>query len=93
MSKENLGIITLEGSKNLANKVDSLLQEWRRPERSFIIPSECPRFGTGESKGVLKESVRGKDIYILVDICNYSITKSFQLFEWKDFIQWKKLLL
>ena len=74
MGKENLGIITLDGSKNLANKVDSYLQEWRRPDKSFIIPSECPRFGTGESKGTIKESVRGKDIYILVDVCNYSIT-------------------
>lgn len=74
MGKENLGIITLEGSKELTNKVDSYLQEWRRPEKSFIIPSECPRFGTGESKGIIKESVRGKDIYILVDVCNYSIT-------------------
>lgn len=74
--KDNLGLITLEGSKKLAMQVDSYLQEWRRPERSFIIPSECPRFGSGESKGLVKESVRGKDLYILTDVCNYSITYS-----------------
>ena len=41
---------------------------------NFLIDVDCPRFGTGESKGVFHETVRGKDLYILVDVCNHSIT-------------------
>jgi len=84
----NLGIITLEGSKGLAKKVDDYIVEWRRTRNqndseigfngytkdSFIIEAECPRFGTGEAKGMIMQSVRGDDIYILVDVCNYSLT-------------------
>ena len=36
--------------------------------------ASCPRFGTGEAKGVLNESIRGKDLFIMVDVCNYSLT-------------------
>ena len=43
-------------------------------EDSFLIDCECPRFGSGEAKGKINESVRGADLYILVDVCNYSIT-------------------
>lgn len=51
---------------------ESVLKEYLRD--SFIIPSKIPRFGSGEAKGLLNESVRGDDIYILVDVCNYSMT-------------------
>ena len=43
-------------------------------EDNFLAEMECPRFGTGESKGIFKESIRGKDLYILLDVCNHSIT-------------------
>jgi ribose-phosphate pyrophosphokinase len=43
-------------------------------EPSFMIDAECPRFGSGEGKGIFNESVRGKDLFILVDVCNSSIT-------------------
>lgn len=43
---------------------------------TYLIQSELPRFGSGEGKGILKESVRGDDIYILTDVCNYSLTYS-----------------
>ena len=43
-------------------------------QKSFLIGSECPRFGSGEAKGRILESVRGVDLFILVDVCNYSIT-------------------
>ena len=43
---------------------------------SYILKSQTPRFGSGEGKGVINESVRGDDIYILVDVCNYSLTYS-----------------
>ena len=41
---------------------------------SYIIQSQVPRFGSGEAKGIINESVRGDDIYILLDVCNYSLT-------------------
>ena len=43
-------------------------------EESFLIDCDCPRFGTGEAKGVINESIRGVDLFILCDITNYSIT-------------------
>lgn len=82
-----LGIIPLESCSTLGKKVNDYLVSWRKERGhkstailheyqrdSFIIPSEVPRFGTGEAKGILGESVRGDDIYILVDICNYNMT-------------------
>lgn len=42
-------------------------------EENYLVSTDCPRFGSGESKGIFKESVRGKDLYILLDICNHSI--------------------
>lgn len=82
-----LGIIPLESCTTLGKKVDDYLISWRKERGhesaailqdyqrdSFIIPSKVPRFGSGEAKGILDESVRGDDIYILVDVCNYSMT-------------------
>ncbi len=43
-------------------------------EESYLAKVECPRFGSGEGKAVFNESVRGKDVFILVDVCNHSIT-------------------
>ena len=43
---------------------------------SYIIQSQVPRFGSGEAKGIINESVRGKDLYLMVDVCNYSLTYS-----------------
>ncbi|MDO5336796.1 MAG: ribose-phosphate pyrophosphokinase [Eubacteriales bacterium] len=43
-------------------------------EKSFLVHCECPRFGTGEGKGYIKESVRGVDLFLMVDITNYSLT-------------------
>lgn len=82
-----LGIIPLESCTTLGKKVDDYLVSWRKERGypsspstlleyqrdSFIIPSRVPRFGSGEAKGILNESVRGDDIYILVDVCNYSL--------------------
>ncbi len=41
---------------------------------NYLIECTCPRFGTGEAKGIIKESIRGKDLFIMVDVCNYSLT-------------------
>lgn len=86
-----LGLIPLKGCLELGNKVDEFLVNWRRERESehkttiafsgyqrdsYIIGAKTPRFGTGEAKGTLSESVRGDDVYIMVDVCNYSLTYS-----------------
>ena len=77
-----LGIIATEGSKIFAQKVNDILNDWAENEdKNYIIPSSCPRFGSGEAKGNLKETIRGKDIYIFVDVTNYSITYRMNGFE------------
>lgn len=70
---QKLGIIALESARNAGEKIDEILSGWRHGEH-FLIPSSCPRFGSGEAKGLVKESVRDRDIYILVDVCNPSVT-------------------
>ena len=86
-----LGIIPLASCKDLGAKVNQYLVTWRRDREhehknniafrdyqrdNYIIGAETPRFGSGEAKGIIKESVRGDDLYILVDVCNYSMTYS-----------------
>ena len=86
-----LGIIALESSKGLGQKVNDYIVEWRNERNgvhtstmafsgyqrdSYLINHDCPRFGSGEAKGIIKESVRGDDLYLLVDVCNYSLTYS-----------------
>lgn len=86
-----LGLIALTGCEELGQKVDDYLVRWRREtahehrddaafagyERdTYMINADVPRFGSGEAKGILKESVRGKDLYLMVDVCNYSVTYS-----------------
>lgn len=87
----SLGIIPLNGCKELGDKVDKYLVKWRAERESehkdslafagyqrdsYIINTRVPRFGTGEAKGEILESVRGDDIYLLVDVTNYSLTYS-----------------
>lgn len=84
-----LGLIPLESCSELGKMVDRWLVKWRNereyPEQklpafegydrdTFTIPVETPRFGSGEGKCVIPQSVRGDDLYILVDVCNYSLT-------------------
>ncbi|MDD3337269.1 MAG: ribose-phosphate pyrophosphokinase [Lachnospiraceae bacterium] len=83
-----LGLIPLSSCTELGKKVDAYLVQWRRERENaskgyaksgyerdtYIIGSKTPRFGSGEAKGLLTESVRGDDIYLLVDVCNYSLT-------------------
>ena len=82
-------IVALEGCQDLAKEVDKKLVKFRKelaakkkpstiPQGyslpSFLVDSEIIRFGTGEGKGYIKESVRGTDLFIMVDITNYSLT-------------------
>lgn len=71
--ENNLGIIALESARNAGNNIDEIFASWRNGEH-FLIPAECPRFGSGEGKGIIKESIRDRDLYILVDVCNPSVT-------------------
>lgn len=87
----SLGIIPLKGCESLAKKIDDYLETWRTERESqhknslafsgyqrdsYILKSKVPRFGSGEGKGVILESVRGTDLYLLVDVTNYSQTYS-----------------
>ncbi len=75
--QEKIGLITLDSAEAIGLRVNQILSEWRGGE-SFLIPSKCPRFSSGEGKCIIKESVRDKDIYILLDVCNTSLT--YQMF-------------
>ncbi len=73
MSKEHsLGIIALESYSDKAKRINQILCEWKGAE-SYLIDVQCPRFASGEAKGIIKQSVRDKDIFILVDVCNNSL--------------------
>ena len=68
-----LSLISLESAARTGNRVERIFTEWRG-EGSYLIPVECPRFSSGEGKCVIHESVRDRDVYILVDVCNSSLT-------------------
>lgn len=68
-----LGIVALESAMRIGSRIDNILAEWREGEH-FLIGCECPRFASGEAKGILKESIRERDLFILVDVCNSSLT-------------------
>lgn len=71
-----LRVIGMKGSEEFISRVDRYLKEWRKcaPEDTFLVSTECPRFSTGEAKGVIHESLRGDDVYIFADVFNYSVT-------------------
>ena len=83
-----LGVIAMPGCEEIGERINTWLLKWHdlqevqdhefytvpgKNRENFLIKAYCPRFGTGESKGVLKESVRGYDIYIIIDVCNYFV--------------------
>ena len=87
----SLGIIALDGCQDKVAKVDEYLVKWRKEanhehkdnvvfagyeQDSYLIDAKVPRFGSGEAKGIIEESVRGKDLYLVVDVLNYSLTYS-----------------
>ena len=86
-----LGIIAIDGCQAMGKEVDHFITTWRHEDGhkfmddvvfsgyqrdSYLLPVQTARFGSGEAKGVIDESVRGMDLYILVDVCNYSLTYS-----------------
>ena len=84
-----LGIIPLASCAEIGKKVDNYLVEWRHANTSehktsiifsgyekdsYIVNASVPRFGSGEAKAIINESVRGQDVYLIVDVCNNSLT-------------------
>ena len=91
MPTGTLGLIPTASCMELGKKVDSYLSTWREHrehehhndiafkeyhKESYIIEPHIPRFGSGEAKCVINQSVRGYDLYIMVDVTNYSMTYS-----------------
>ena len=77
MSGELVGdvsVIGMRGCEDFVAKVDGYLKEWRLCDDSFIIDAKCPRFGSGEAKGLVNTSMRGHDVYIISDCFNYGVT-------------------
>lgn len=87
----SLGIIALDGCQEMGKMVDDYLVKWRKEDTNankdnivytgyekdtYLINAKVPRFGSGEAKGIIEESVRGKDIYLMIDVLNYSLTYS-----------------
>lgn len=85
----SLGIIAVDGCQEMGARVNDYLVRWRKEDESankdhivfngyekdtYLIDAKVPRFGSGEAKGIIRESVRGDDLYILVDVCNYSLS-------------------
>ena len=71
----DLTVIGMRGCEQFVQQVDNYLKEWRRHggDESFIANVECPRFGTGEGKALLHDSMRGHDVYIICDPFNYGV--------------------
>ena len=90
-----LALVPMASMKAFGKKVDEYLVEWRRarvesgdaePDNgylrsSYILEAVTPRFGSGEAKGMIRSSVRGDDLYILVEVMNYSLTYRMSGFE------------
>ena len=85
----NLGIIAMPSSEEMGRKINDYIVKWRKERNhkhrglpqlhgyisdNYLIKVETPRFGSGEGKGVIYDSIRGEDIFLLLDVCNYSIT-------------------
>ena len=73
-------LIACPGAEELTNLIDRHLVAWAKEvgieKETFIIPCDCPRFQSGDAKGLVKQSVRGDDIFFVCDPGNYSLTRS-----------------
>ncbi len=71
-----LSIISMKGTEELTAKIDRYLKTFREfeDEESYITKVTCPRFGTGEAKSVIGQTVRGHDVFIICDVFNHGVT-------------------
>ena len=85
-SVADMRLISCPGAEELTGLIDKHLVRWAKAagidKETFIIPCDCPRFQSGDAKGLVKESVRGDDIFIVVDPGNYSVT--YKLFNYEN---------
>ena len=87
----DLGIIAIDGCTEMGKKVNDYIAKWRNEDGhafeddvlfqgykkdNYLVEAKVPRFGSGEAKALITESTRGKDLYLMVDVCNYSLTYS-----------------
>ena len=83
-----LGIIATDGAKDLGEKINGYLVDWSKDspfaQDSYLVDTECPRFSSGDGKGLIKTSIRGDDIFIIVDVGNYSCT--YKMFGKENFM-------
>ena len=86
-----LGLVPLKSCSSMGSQINDWIARWRKERNkdfhellsfsgyikdNYIIPASTPRFGSGEAKGTIESSVRGYDVYILVDVLNHSLTYS-----------------
>ncbi len=83
-----IGLLAMKGTEELAKRINGYLTRWAdrngRPVREYMIENECPRFSSGDAKGLIKNTVRGKDLFILIDVGNYSCT--YKLFDRENYM-------
>ena len=83
-----IGIIAMRGTEELGARINSYLTRWAdrygEPVHDYLIEAECPRFSSGDAKGLIKNTVRGKDLFILVDVGNYTCT--YKLFDRENYM-------
>ena len=81
-----LGLIALSGAEELGQKINAYLVDWAHKGGydvdTFLIKSECPRFSSGDGKGLIKSTVRGRDLFIIVDVGNYHV--QYQMYDQKN---------
>lgn len=77
ISATPIGIIAMNSITELGAKINDYLVDWSKlagyDNDSFLIEAECPRFSSGDGKGLIKSTVRGKDLFIIVDVGNYNV--------------------
>ena len=85
ISAAPIGIIAMNSVTELGNKINTYLVDWAKRAGydidTFLIESECPRFSSGDGKGLIKSTVRGKDLFIIVDVGNYNVKYNYFGFE------------
>lgn len=78
-----LGLIAMKGAEELGKKLNEYLVNWAHKGGydvdTFLIESECPRFSSGDGKGLIKSTVRGKDLFIIIDVGNYNV--KYQMYD------------
>ncbi|WP_124098553.1 ribose-phosphate pyrophosphokinase [Ruminococcus sp. Marseille-P6503] len=76
-----LGLISMNGTQELGRKINNYLVKWGKDQGmetdNYLIETDCPRFSSGDGKGLIKSTVRGNDLFILCDVGNYSCTYNY----------------